>query len=56
MLPLLTFAITVAMQWIMLLMSSVVLLASGQSVAALWMKLSFFRDVAAAALPPSDGP
>jgi ABC-2 type transport system permease protein len=42
-LPLLTFAITVAMQWIMLLFSSLILLGSGQSVAALWTKLSFFR-------------
>ena len=42
-LPLLLFAITVAMQWIMLLLSSVILLGSGQSVAALWTKLSFFR-------------
>jgi len=37
--PLLTFAITVAMQWIMLLVSSAVLLASGQSVAMLWRSL-----------------
>ncbi len=42
-LPLLTFAITVVMQWIMLLLSSVVLLVSGQSVATLWTHLSFFR-------------
>lgn len=42
-LPLLTFAITVTMQWIMLLLSSVILLGSGLSVAALWTKLSFFR-------------
>jgi ABC-2 type transport system permease protein len=42
-LPLLTFAIIVAMQWIMLLVSSAVLLVSGQSVAALWTKLAFFR-------------
>lgn len=42
-LPLLTFAITVAMQWFMLLLSSAVLLASGQSVAMLWTKLSFLR-------------
>jgi len=42
-LPLLIFAITVAMQWIMLFVSSAVLLVSGQSVAALWTKLSFFR-------------
>ena len=42
-LPLLTFAITVAMQWIMLLLSSAVLLASGLSVATLWTHLSFFQ-------------
>lgn len=37
--PLLTFAITIAMQWIMLLVSSAVLLVSGQSVAMLWRSL-----------------
>ncbi len=42
-LPLLVFAIIVAVQWIMLLVSSAVLLVSGQSVAAFWTKLSFFR-------------
>src|SRR5882724_4571785 len=42
-LPLLIFAITVAMQWIMLLVSSAVLMVSGQSVATLWTKLSFFQ-------------
>ena len=42
-LPLLTFAITVAMQWLMLLVSSAVVLASGQSVRVLWTNLSFFR-------------
>ncbi len=42
-LPLLTFAITVAMQWLMLLVSSAVLLVSGQNVAMLWTQLSFFR-------------
>jgi ABC-2 type transport system permease protein len=42
-LPLLTFAVTVATQWIMLLLSSAVLLASGQSVATLWIHLSFFQ-------------
>jgi len=42
-LPLLTFAIIVAMQWLMLLISSVVLLVSGQSVATLWTELSFLR-------------
>src|SRR5206468_6492294 len=42
-LPLLTFAITVAMQWLMLLVSSAVLLVSGQSVTMLWTKLSFLR-------------
>ena len=42
-LPLLTVAITVAMQWLMLLVSSAVLLVSGQSVATLWANLSFLR-------------
>jgi ABC-2 type transport system permease protein len=42
-LPLLTFAITVAMQWLMLLISSVVVLASGLSEATLWTNLSFLR-------------
>ncbi len=42
-LPLLTFAITVAMQWIMLLLSSAVLLGSGLSVATLWTQLSFVQ-------------
>ena len=42
-LPLLTFAITVAMQWLMLLLSSAVLLVSGLSVPTLWTKLSFLR-------------
>jgi ABC-2 type transport system permease protein len=42
-LPLLTFAITVAMHWLMLLLSSAVLLVSGLSVATLWTKLSFLR-------------
>jgi ABC-2 type transport system permease protein len=42
-LPLLTFAITVALQWLMLLMSSAVLLVSGLSVATLWTNLSFLR-------------
>ena len=42
-LPLLTFAITVALQWLMLLLSSAVLLVSGLSVATLWTKLSFLR-------------
>ena len=42
-LPLLTFAIIVAMQGIMLLLSSLIIVGRGQSVAALWTKLSFFR-------------
>ena len=42
-LPLMTFAITFAMQWLMLLMSSAVVLAAGQSVATLWTNLSFLR-------------
>jgi ABC-2 type transport system permease protein len=41
--PLLSFAITFATQWLMLLVSSGVLLVSGQSVTALWTKLSFMR-------------
>jgi ABC-2 type transport system permease protein len=42
-LPLLIFAITVATQWLMLLLSSVVLLVSGMSVATLWRNLPFLR-------------
>jgi ABC-2 type transport system permease protein len=42
-LPLLTFTITVAMQWLMLLVSSAVVLAGGQSVRMLWTNLSFMR-------------
>ena len=42
-LPLLVFAITVVMQWIMLLLSSAVVMASGQSVATLWTNLPLFR-------------
>ena len=42
-LPLLTFAVTLATQWIMLLLSSAVLLASGHSVATLWTHFSFFQ-------------
>ena len=38
--PLLTFVITVAMQWMMLLVSSAVLLVSGQNVAMFWRSLS----------------
>jgi len=42
-LPLLTFAIAVALQFIMLLLNSAVLLASGKNVAALWTQLSVTR-------------
>jgi ABC-2 type transport system permease protein len=42
-LPLVTFAITVVTQWIMLLLSSVVLLGSGASVATLWNRLPMFQ-------------
>ncbi len=41
-LPLLTFAITIVTQCIMLLLSSVVMLARGQSVATLWSHLPLF--------------
>jgi ABC-2 type transport system permease protein len=42
-LPLVTFAITIVTQWIMLLLSSAVLLARGQSVATLWSHLPLFQ-------------
>ena len=42
-LPLLAFAITFVTQWIMLLLSSMVLWANGLSVATLWTQLSFFQ-------------
>lgn len=42
-LPLLTFAITFAVQLIMLLLSTAVLWASGLSVTTLWTQLSFFQ-------------
>jgi len=42
-LPLLVCVIIIAVQSIMLLVSSAVLLVRGQSVAALWTQLSFFR-------------
>lgn len=41
--PLLTFAIAVAMQFLMLLMSSAVLVAKGVSVGTLWTQLSFVQ-------------
>jgi ABC-2 type transport system permease protein len=43
-LPLVTFAVTVATQSIMLLVSSVVLLGSGQSVTTLWSHGSLFQS------------
>ena len=42
-LPLLCFGLTIATQWIMLLLSTAVLLASGQSAAALWTHLPLFQ-------------
>jgi len=42
-LPLLTFAITVALQFLMLLLSSAVLLARGMNVATLWAQLSVIQ-------------
>jgi ABC-2 type transport system permease protein len=42
-LPLLVCVIIIAVQWIMLLVSSAVLLVRGQSVAAFWTHLSFFQ-------------
>jgi ABC-2 type transport system permease protein len=42
-LPLVIFAVTIALHWIMLLISSAVLLGSGLSVATLWAQLGFFQ-------------
>jgi ABC-2 type transport system permease protein len=42
-LPLLSFAISLATQFIMLLLSSVILLGSGVNIAALWTQVSFFH-------------
>ena len=42
-LPLLSFAIAVATQFVMLLLSSVVLLGGGLNVGALWARMSFFH-------------
>jgi len=42
-LPLLAFALTVGTQWIMLLLSTAVLLASGLSVAPLWSHMPLFQ-------------
>jgi ABC-2 type transport system permease protein len=42
-LPLLCFAITIALQWIMLLVSSAVLLGSGESPAMLWTHMPWFQ-------------
>ena len=42
-LPLFTFAIGITMHWIMLLVSSVVLLGSGFSVTTLWAQVSFYQ-------------
>jgi ABC-2 type transport system permease protein len=42
-LPLLTFAVAAITQWVMLLWSTVVLLMSGQSVAALWSNVPIFQ-------------
>jgi ABC-2 type transport system permease protein len=43
-LPLLSFAITVVTQWLMLLLSSVVLLGSGLGFATIWAHSSVFHD------------
>jgi ABC-2 type transport system permease protein len=42
-LPLITFAVALATQWLMLLLSSVVVLARGQSVAALWSQVPMWQ-------------
>ncbi len=51
-LPLFSFVVIVATQWIMLLLSSTVLLGSGLSVATLWTEVSLFQIDAA--LSPGD--
>lgn len=43
-LPLLVFAITIATQAVMLLLSTLILAGSGQSVAALWTQVSLFQN------------
>jgi ABC-2 type transport system permease protein len=43
-LPLLSFALTIATQWIMLLFSTVVLLGSGLSAAPLWTHMPLFQS------------
>ena len=53
-LPLLTFAIIVATQLIMLLLGSAVMRGSGLSAATLWTQASFFQTSLAAPLPPGD--
>ncbi|MGB8012969.1 MAG: ABC transporter permease [Terriglobales bacterium] len=42
-LPLLSFAITIATQWVMLLVSSAVLMGSGQSAAMLWVRVPWIQ-------------
>jgi ABC-2 type transport system permease protein len=42
-LPLLSFAISLATQFIMLVLSSVILLGSGVNISALWTEISFFH-------------
>lgn len=42
-LPLLAFVLTVLTQWIMLMISSVVLLGNGQNVAILWSRVGIFH-------------
>ena len=41
--PLLTSAVAIGMYWVMLLLSSAVVLGSGQSVATLWTQVSFMQ-------------
>src|SRR5258708_29106028 len=42
-LPLLSFAISLATQFLMLVLSSVILMGSGVNIAALWREVSFFH-------------
>ena len=53
--PLLTFAITVAMQWVMLVLSTAVLLGNRASIATYWTQLSWFQ-MSVASSPPHAKP
>ena len=55
-LPLIAFAVTIVLQWFMLLVSSAVLLVSGQSVGMLWRSMRACEHVATVAVSLVHGP